>query len=276
MAKVCKFCSAENEDTLEFCAKCGSKLPVYTQFDSNLDFNTGKRPRMKLKLKPIITAIIIIAALFGFYKFFLSALPEDKLPKYEQFRSGSKNISVFLKKIDSAPESYNLTLSATPAAISSYLTSLINQSLKDKKSYDQYTLPRVLCSWSQKDTKKLSLVKRDKLYGVLNIRVELFFENTNNSWSFKNYKLNNMPVTDFKKDAIANYFFGEIISHTVFDKLKTSDVNMQCSKLYLTIIAKNAKKQNPQSGRKTNSLINKILQPMQNVTNNFDNAVKMK
>lgn len=263
MSKVCKFCSTENDNSSEFCSKCEAKLPNYTQFDGDLGLDVPKTKRLKINYKKIFYAIIILVALFFIYKLIFPALPEDKLPYYEQFQIGKKSIARYEKSFNSS--SYNITIRTTAPSLSAYLTSLVNKIPANKSIYDRETTPRIILSYDPKDNKKISVIKRDKAWKFIPLRAELIFKNNNGKWNITGYKINNSPILNIKTEKIIAAFFSDITSLELYRKLNEAEISLKFEKTYLNVKIQKRQKTTSQK-RKSNGLLKAVANVLKLIT----------
>lgn len=274
MAKVCKFCSLENDDKEEFCTKCGAKLPSFRQYEAGLMDEMGPKKTPLIKFAPlkvikfVIAAVLIITLIY----FFKPSQNNEGLPKLSSHRVKFNTFDLFIKNINESASSFDSTINTNQHVLSIFLTSLVNPDAADLKKSNPDILPRYIVKTPADDINKISLVKHSKFY-FLPIRMELNFKYNNSKWELENWKFCNLPAMTISKEKIRKNIMQDFKNNEKIKKILSSNISIQRSKLYITVTVKQVTT-SEKTVKKANSIISRILQPMQDITQKIEKSTK--
>lgn len=237
MAKVCKFCNLENEDTEEFCTRCSAKLPTYCQYEAGLmDEKTGPKKRFKFDfikvLKFTVPAILIIAVLSVFFPT-AAAAKGGFLPEYKKHRSDFTAIQIFVTNLQTLPDDMSFNGKTTADAASLYLTSLLHPKT-DVQKLPVNVIPRISVKTPPQAPDKISIAKHYKIL-FIPARLELIFKYDKDKWLCDSWKFCNLPAFSFNKDTVCKTAFKEFKSDEKIKKLFSPSINVQRSKMHIIL-----------------------------------------
>lgn len=206
MAKFCKFCNAENEDTEEFCSKCSAKLPSYHQYAGGLmdEMQDKKKHSFKFNLKLTLQIAAVLAAVCLLLYFFKPSSSAEKLPDFRKNHNAVKNLMFFIDNLENAASDFDFNISVTADVLSLGLTSFIAPDAIDSRKSSPDIFPRIIVKIPDDDLKKITLVRHSKIY-LLPVRLEINFkQNDSGTWTVNKWKFCNFPAMSAAGDSIWN------------------------------------------------------------------------
>ncbi len=237
MAKVCKFCNLENEDTEEFCTRCSAKLPTYCQYEAGLmDEKTAPKKHFKFDfiktLKFAIPVILLIAVLSVFFPT-ADAAEGGLLPEYKKHRSDFNAIQTFVTNLQTLPDDMSFNSKTTADAASLYLTSLLHPKTDVQKLPVNVT-PRISVKTPQQFPDKIFIAKHYKFL-FIPVRLELIFKYDKNKWQCESWKFCNLPALSFNKASVCKTAFKEFQADEKNKKLFSPSINVQRTKIHILL-----------------------------------------
>lgn len=266
MAKVCKFCSLENDDKEEFCTKCGAKLPSFRQYEAGLmdEMGSPKKPLIKINFAKSFQFTIIAALIIAAIHFFRPSVNEQ-LPKYDNYCIKFNTFELFIKNQNETTSDFDSTINTDQHVLSLYLTSAINPAAADPKKITPYMLPRIIVKTPSDNINSMTLVKHSKFYGI-HVRLELNFKQKESVWHLESWKFCNFPTMSVAKQSIWEKALQEFKNNDKLKKILGRKISIQRSKLYMTIIIKQQNATSKKAVSNINSFFSRILQPIQGIT----------
>lgn len=258
MAKVCKFCSHDNDETLEFCEHCGSKLPVFHKL-AVVEEERKPKKRIKINFFAILLILLLGALLYCFYLAFWVAVPDDELPDYSDTIRDTKRIISSLRHIKDDAEKFNVSLYVPPEAVSLYLTSLGKPSILEKDEYDEDVTPRLLIYFPKDKNKEFSLVHREIIWGM-EARTEFIFKQHENEdiWFLDDCILGKLPLTYFRNEML-EHALEEFARHPDMKKILKAKLDLKHRKSYVYLSLQYEKEKKENMIRKVGGFLSDIL-----------------
>lgn len=274
MAKVCKFCNLENEDTEEFCTRCSAKLPTYCQYEAGLmdEINT-KKNRFKLNFAKLFNFLLIAVLIIAVVCIFVPINNEDEtLPPIAKNRSALKALNVYFDSLPNNISVYGTSINTNSNALSLYLSSLINPAAADPQKNAPDLMPRIILKAPSNEPNSISLVKHSK-FMFLPLRLELSFRKTNKVWKLESWKFCRLPAMKICKDKISNYAIKEFKAAPKFKPIFEQAFTFDRTKLYIFIDVKSRSAENGKISQ-INSVKARLLKPFQGISDKLHKAVR--